>query len=269
MSRSSSTRGGVVSRLAGAGIAALVDAVRLVRSPRPIHPTGVVIRGRLEPVPDRAATSGIAWIDDPQALDLTGRVSRGIGTPVPAPDIWGLALRLHDGHPSERDRFTDEGIGDVLLSSVGNLGVPWRFVPVARLSAHGAVFTTVMPYRSPNGPVLLGARTVSGAPASASPRGVAIELARTPWVLRLLWATPRGRWRAFATVSLTARPTGLAEPHSTAAPELDTAGLRFDPVLSPPPGAGTYGWTRALREPAYRVARRGRRSSNGAFPPVG
>ncbi|RWZ49557.1 hypothetical protein ELQ90_12365 [Labedella phragmitis] len=254
MSRSSSTRGGVASRLAGVGIAALVRAVRLVRSPRPIHSAGVVVRGRLEPVRDRAATSGIAWIDDPHALELTGRVSRGIGTPVPAPDIWGLALRLHGGDPSDGARFADEGVGDLLLSSVGNLGVPWRFVPVARLSAHGAVFTTVMPYRSPNGPVLVGARTVSGAPASASARGVAIELARTPWLLQLLWAVPNGRWRPFATVSLSA-PTA---PDSTRpGAELDTAALRFDPVLSPPPGAATYGWTRALREPAYRVARRG------------
>jgi hypothetical protein len=249
VSRSSSTRGGVVSRLAGTGIAVLVRAVGLVRSPRPIHPTGVVLEGRLEPRRERARSSGIAWIDEPDSLELVGRLSRGIGTPVPAPDIWGLALRLYDG-----DRSSGGGVGDLLLSSVGNLGVPWRFVPVARLSPHGAVFTTVMPYRSSNGPVLVGARTLSGAPASASSRGVAIELARTPWVLELLWASPRGRWRPFATVSLTA-PT--APGSSTPGTELDRAALRFDPVLSPPPGAETYGWTRALREPAYRAARRG------------
>jgi hypothetical protein len=87
---------------------------------------------------------------------------------------------------------------------------------------------------------------VSGAPASATTTGQARELGRRPWVLQLLWATPRGRWRVFATLELGA-PEGAA---------VDRTDLRFDPVLRPPSGARTYGWTRVLREPSYWAARR-------------
>lgn len=244
----------MLARTAGWGIAAIVRAIRGVRSPRPIHPTGVLVGGALEPIVGRGVRSGIEWIDDPRRTRLVGRLSRGIGTPVPMPDIWGLALRLGEGASTggAADGDSDgHAHGDVLLASVGNLGVPWRFVPVPRLSPHGVSFSTVMPYRSETGAVLIGARTLSGAPASASAHGVGTELARTAWVLELLWAAPRGRWRAFATVSLSASPAPEGD-----APE-DSPAIRFDPVLSPPPGARTYGWTRALREPAYRVARRG------------
>lgn len=251
----------MLSRTAGWGIGAVVRAIRVVRSPRPIHPTGVLVGGGIEPIVGRGVRSGVEWIDDPRPTRVVGRLSRGIGTPVPMPDIWGLALRLGDGASSEGADGDGDGDGDsdsdghthgdVLLAAVGNLGVPWRFVPVPRLSPHGVSFSTVMPYRADTGPVLIGARTLSGAPASASARGVGTELARTPWVLELLWATPRGRWRAFATVSLTATTTVGGDAPA------DSPAVRFDPVLSPPPGARTYGWTRALREPAYRVARRG------------
>ncbi|RWZ64587.1 hypothetical protein ELQ92_07490 [Labedella populi] len=252
MGGENSENGGLVARSAGWSIAALVRAVRLVRSPRPIHPTGVLLGGTLDPILQRTVRSGIDWIDGPRRLEVGGRLSRGIGTPVPMPDVWGLALRLRDGSDD-----TGGGLGDILVSSVGNLGVPWRFVPVPRLSPHGARFTTVMPYRSPDGPVLVGARTLAGAPASASARGIAIELARTPWVMELMWATPTGRWRPFATVSLATARMGEDDPAHAADARVDSPDVRFDPVLSPPPGAQTYGWTRALREPAYRVARRG------------
>ncbi len=227
-------------RAIGEAIGVLVRGVRLVRSPRPIHPVGVVLEGTVEPIAGASASSGIEWIDEPRPGAVVGRLSRGIGTPVPFPDIWGLALRF---------RIDETEAGDLLVSSVGNLGVPWRFVPVARLSPHGARFATVMPYRSPTGPVLVGARTITGAPASASPAGVAIELGRAPWTLQLMWATPGGRWHAFATVSV--RAAAAEGPGA-----VDRSDLRFDPVLAPPPGTETYGWTRALREPGYRAARR-------------
>jgi hypothetical protein len=230
---------GLPAAAGGWALAAVVAGVRLVRSPRPIHSAGLLLTGTIEPIrsASAAASSGIAWIDECAPGELTARLSRGAGLPVPVPDIWGLAVR------------TDEG-GDVLLSST-RLGVPWRFVPVPMLSPFGARFSTVMPYRSSRGPVLVGARTVSGAPASATTTGQARELGRRPWVLQLLWATPTGRWRPFAVVRM----------QSSDGSAVDRADVRFDPVLHPPRGARTYEWTRALREPAYRIARgRGGRS---------
>jgi hypothetical protein len=56
------------------------------------------------------------------------------------PDIWGLALRLGGGATPQGDadaHAAADAHADVLLASVGNLGVPWRFVPVpaSRLTA--------------------------------------------------------------------------------------------------------------------------------------
>ncbi|RUQ99105.1 hypothetical protein [Labedella endophytica] len=245
---------GVAGRLAAVGggvvLGGIVALIRLARAPRPIHPAGLVLDGRIEPLDAPGfERSGIDWIDGTPSGPVEARLSRGIGVPVPVPDIWGLAFRQRS------ERAATEGgagvatrSGDVLLASLLGSGRRARFVPMVRLSPWGAVFGTVMPYRSATGAVLVGARTISGAPASATPTGQARELGRRPWVLELLWATPSGPWRPFATLSLSA-PAGEA---------VDRADLRFDPVLAPPSGARTYEWTRALREPAYRRAR-GRR----------
>jgi hypothetical protein len=232
------------ARGVGVVLGALVGALRRVRSPRPIHPVGLVLEGSIEPSPARSGErSGIDWIDETPSGRVEARLSRGIGVPVPVPDIWGLAVRQRRG---ASDPDGGPVSGDVLLATVAGLGVPGRFLPIVRLSPWGAPFATVMPYRSADGPVVVAARTVSGAPASATTAGQARELGRRPWVLQLLWATPRGRWRVFATLELTA-PDGAV---------VDRPDVRFDPVLRPPTGARTYGWTRVLREPSYRAARR-------------
>jgi hypothetical protein len=236
---------------AGVALGAVVAVVRLVRRPRPIHPHGLVLHGAISPARSVGArSSGIEWIDAVAPGSVEARLSRGIGVPVPVPDIWGLAFRQVDARAGDASG-PRPGVrsGDVLLSSVAGAGPVGRFVPIVRLSPWGAGFSTVMPYRSTDGPILVAARTQSGAPASASVVGQATELARRPWVLDLVWASPRGRWTRFATLTLSA-------PGPSAG---DRADLRFDPVLSPPTGAGTYAWTRMLREPSYRAARRSRR----------
>lgn len=239
------------ARVVGLVLGVMTAALRRVRSPRPIHPVGLVLEGTIEPSPqDQGARSGIAWIDDVPVGRVEARLSRGIGLPVPVPDIWGLAFRQvtpGDRHSAEEaSSMAASSSGDLLLSTVASLGAPGRFVPVPRLSPWGARFTTVMPYRSAGGPVLVGALTVSGAPASATTTGQARELGRTPWILHLLWAGPRGRWRVFATLTLSAPGGDVVERQD----------LRFDPVVSAPAGAGTYAWTRVVREPSYRAARR-------------
>lgn len=186
--------------------------------------------------------SGIAWIDATAPGRVEARLSRGIGVPVPVPDVWGLAFR----QALDTACLGVPASGDVLLATVAGSGGLGRFVPVVRLSPWGASFGSVMPYRSARGPVLVSARTVSGAPASATTVGQARELGRTPWILQLLWATPRGPWRVFATLTLSAAD-GAA---------VDRADLRFDPLSSPPTGAATFAWTRALRKRSYRAARR-------------
>lgn len=233
------------ARVIGRLLGVLIGAIRRVRSPRPIHRVGIVLEGRIESAGSGdpgAPSSGIAWVDATAPGRIRARLSRGIGLPVPVPDVWGLAFR----QVREGENLGAPASGDVLLATVAGAGGLRRFVPLVRLSPWGAAFTTVMPYRSTRGPVLVSARTLSGAPASATTVGQARELGRNPWILQLLWATPRGPWRTFATLSLSV-PDGVA---------VDDDDLRFDPLASPPTGAGTYTWTRALRERSYRAARR-------------
>lgn len=219
-----------------------------------------MLEGSIGPDPDAGgARSGIDWIDAPTTGRVEARLSRGIGVPVPVPDIWGLAFRQMpdaDGSSTE-SRAVVSVSGDVLLATIAGRGRLGRLLPLVRLSPWGVPFGIVMPFRSAAGPVVVGAVTVSGAPASATAVGQARELGRRPWVLRLEWATPRGEWNAFALLTLSV-PGGAV---------VDRTDLRFDPVLAPPTGARTYGWARVLRVPAYRAARRrgsGSRVSRGS-----
>lgn len=225
----------LVTAPAGRVLAAVIGAIGVVRGPRPIHTTGLLLTGTLTPLPRGRATSGIAWIDDRSAepTGVTARLSRGAGLPAPLPDVIGLAVRL------------DGGRGDLLLSSTG-IGVPGRFVLRPRWTPARAVLSTLMPYRGSDGPVLIAARSTTPAALPAGMEGVRAALADTPWRLDLLFATPTGLWHRFGALELAPAPGPI-----------DAAEPRFDPVLNPPAGAGTYGRTRALREPAYSVGRRG------------
>jgi hypothetical protein len=231
--------GGVAAIALGRALAIAVGAVAAVRGPRPIHTTGLLLTGRLRWYGPTAARSGIGWIDErPRGeVRVTARLSRGAALPVALPDIVGLAIRPGAG----------EGDGDLLVSSTG-LGVPGRFLLRPRWTPARAVLSTLMPYRGADGPVLVAARSTAPGVLPLHLESVREVLRRRPWRLELMFASPLGRWHRFAELELT-----------PAAGAIDAETPRFDPVLRPPRGAGTYSWTRALREPAYLVARdRGR-----------
>jgi hypothetical protein len=226
----------IPARVGGNVLAGIISAIRLVRSPRPIHPHGVALAGTLTPAA-RRATSGLTWLDGLDApLEITARFSRGAGTPAALPDVLGLALRIPDGGGTTVD---------VLLSTTG-IGVPGRFLLQPRRSLSGARMTTLMPYRGTTGPVLLGVLVDADPPLPAGAEDLGRALAARPLRMRLAHATPRGLWHVVARIELT---------HDAAGP-LDT-GTRVDPVLAAPPGDTTYPWARRLRSPAYRAARHG------------
>jgi hypothetical protein len=134
------------------------------------------------------------------------------------PDVFGLALRVQ----------LDSGrYADVLFSTTGT-GPVTRFALVPAWSAERPM-TTLLPYRTDDGPVLL----------AAEPRdATTVELA---------WARGTGSWQQFATLWLDDGPRQAGD-----------AQVSFDPVLHPLPGLATYGWVARLREPSYRSARRNR-----------
>lgn len=226
------------TRTVGRVLAGVMGALLKVRGPRPIHTTGVALQGRITWRPPSAVPSGIEWIDDRGAgspPQVAARYSRGASLPAALPDVLGLAVRVGTAH----------GPADLLLSTTG-YGVPGRFLLVPRRRADGAWFSTLMPYRGTLGPVLVAARSRTPVRLPAHMEDLRAALEREPWRLELLFAGPRGRWHRFAELELTPAPGPIDRPTP-----------RFDAVRNPLPGAGTYRWTRRLREPAYARARRG------------
>jgi hypothetical protein len=229
---------GLISSAIGTGFEVLFRGIKHVRRHRPIHTRGLRLDGDVV-VHDHGLPSGISWIDEPGSSPATARISRSAGTPDGLPDVVGLAVRIHhpDGGPAPST------FSDVLLSSTG-WSFPGRFVLVPRLSASKAALTTMMPYRGDDGPVLLGARTLEPSRLPSSLRRFERSLGGSPWRLALYFATPRGTWKRFGTLTLALNP---------GAEEKD---LRFDAVLHPLAGAGTYEWARRVREPSYALSRR-------------
>lgn len=202
-----------------AGATSLVDAVRAAE--KPLHPRGAVWEASLERAGHPGPATGVDWLDEPGTDRALARMSTAIGLPVGWPDFPGLALRLHVG---------EEEWTDVLLASTGS--GPWtRFLLRPARSPLTPTLTTLLPYRAPRGPLLLGARAINESSYALS------------------WAAAQGPWRGFATLRLE-----VEAPRE----------ISFDPLRFPPPGLQTYAWTARLREPAYRTAQRDRRAPSDA-----
>jgi hypothetical protein len=206
--------------LASAGGALLCAATQTVASlrpaARPLHPVGVVRPGRLHRHGSAPAT-GVAWLDEPGEDEVVVRLSRAVGLPGKLPDIHGLALRV----------FGPGWSGDVLLASTG-WGRLGRYVLVPSLRPDCRPMTSLLPYRTPTGPVLLGARG-TGVPGGYD----------------VFWAHGSRPWRRFAALQMSAQ----------AGAEQD---ISFDPVQHQVPGLEQYPSVVQLREPSYHRARRTR-----------
>ncbi|TQS41955.1 hypothetical protein [Cryptosporangium phraense] len=204
-----------------AGLARVVGAafglVARVRGAKALHPTGSLHRGRVHRS-GLTDPTGVGWLDTPGTDEVVVRLSRAGGFPSALPDVLGLALRTEvDGNPA-----------DLLLSTAGRAPVS-RHVLRFRRDPHRAVYTSVTPYRAPAGLVM-----VAALPA--------------PPAFDLVVAAPRGAWRRFGRLELTA---DLADD------------LSFDPVRNPIPGLVLPEPLASMRAASYRRSRSGR---SGAFP---
>lgn len=211
--RAASSAGGQVLRAATGVITARPAA-------KPLHPRGTVIQGTLHRF-GGGHTTGAAWLDQAGDDVVLVRQSRAVGLPAPFPDIFGLAIRV----PTEGGRH-----GDLLFASTG-LGRLTRFTLTPAQSPHRRPMTTLLPYRTPAGAMLLSA------------------VFHSQNKVELAWALRSGAWHPFAELVLDKAPIN------------GTADLlvSFEPVTNVLPGFETYAWVRRLREPAYVTARRSRR----------
>jgi hypothetical protein len=196
---------------------AFAVAARVRPAAKPVHPKGALYAVTIERS-GLADETGVPWIDEPGRSAGLARISKAIGTPGPLPDVYGLALRL----PLE-----DGAQADILFATTG-LGRLTRFVLLPAVGAEQRSYSTLLPYRTEAGPLLLAARPVDADSGSYD----------------LSCASPGGRWRSFATMTL----NGTA---SEASPS-------FDPVLNQLPGLEYYDWAARVREGAYSAARRSR-----------
>jgi hypothetical protein len=209
--------GGAVSAAGGVALGLAAKATGAARSAaKPLHPTGRLLTGRLQRHGLEVGT-GVRLLDEPGDEEVVVRESRAIGLHEWLPDIQGLAIRVTnpDGSP-----------GDVLLASTG-WGRLTRFVLTPSVTTYGRPMTTLLPYRTPKGPLLLGARSEHAG------------------VVRLACALGGGPWRSFADLAVHDEDAG--DPT-----------VSFDPVLHPVPGLAQYPAVVRLREPAYHFARRSR-----------
>ena len=186
-----------------------------------LHPDGTVHRGLLRRHGSSVAT-GVSWIDEPGEDDVTVRLSRSVGLPQPLPDILGVAVQVP----------TAPGHGDLLLAGTGT-GRLGRFLPHPRRRYDTGAYCSFFPYRTPSGPLLLGAM-------AAEPAGA----------FQLAWARLTGTWHVFGTLELAPDPGAGRDGE-----------LSFDPVLHEVPGLHSYRWAAQLRRFAYAASRRARSSS--------
>ena len=208
-------RGG--SSAAGTALSTTIRTIAALRpAGKPLHPEGDVVTGTLVRR-GSAVPSGSAWVDDPGRDEVAVRLSRAVGLPEGVPDIHGLAVRVP----------MPAGDGDLLFASTG-WGRLGRFVLTFGGDPESRPMTTLLPYRSVEGPVLLGVR------------------ARDPQVYEMSWSRPLGQWHPFAELRLS----------DDSAPD---RAISFDPVRNQLPGLAQYAWVRLLREPSYKIARRSRR----------
>jgi hypothetical protein len=218
--RGAATAGGRTLAAATAVLAALRPAAK------PLHPEGGVTDGLLHRFGGEIA-SGATWLDGVGEDPVQVRRSRAVGLPAPAPDIFGLALRAP---------LAGGGYGDLLLATTG-LGRLTRFTLTPARTPYTRPLTTLLPYRTPSGPVLVSA------------------VHRAEDTLDLAWAVGTGPWRRFASLRLSQDPARSAD-----------APLSFDPVRNPLPGLEVYDWVSRLREPSYLTARRSRAASPEVTP---
>ncbi len=205
-----------LARLGGSALAGVIRAMALRPAAKPLHPRGSVVDARLvHRMPDRP--TGVPWLDTPGEEQVLARLSRAVGLPGPLPDIQGMALRVP----------LDSGAGDLLFASTG-LGPATRFLLTPARHLDGRPLTTLLPYRTTRGPLLLALR------ATAAGR------------FQLLVSGLTGGWSVAGDLVLGQGTTDAL--------------VSFDPVRNELPGLTNYRWVRQLRAPAYSVARDQRRA---------
>jgi hypothetical protein len=217
--------GDMLATFVGSALGGAFFLLGKARGRKALHPRGEVLQGLIGRH-GAVGRTGVAWLDEAGTDHVAVRLSRSLGLPAPRPDILGIALRI----PTEPGQF-----GDVLLATTGTRHIGrYVLLPTRR---HGLrAYTSLFPYKTPAGPLLLAA----------------IPTADSPQQYELAYARPTGPWLPFGTLEVT-QTTYRG----------DDFDLSFDPVLNVVPGLETYDWAAQLRRFSYAASRRAREHRHG------
>jgi hypothetical protein len=212
--RAASSAGGQFLRL-------MTRAVAVRPASKPLHPEGAVVAGVLRRLGSGSPGTGVPWLDVSGQEHVIVRRSWAVGSGPTLPDVGGLAVRV---------ALESGAHGDLLFASTGS-GRLTRFLLVPRWSLRSKTLTTLLPYRTAAGPLVLSVR------------------ADDDLTFSLAWAVRTGPWHRFGELTLDRDAVGAED-----------LPVSFDPVRNVLPGLEVYDWVRRLREPAYAAARRSRDS---------
>ena len=200
-------------------LASALGAVARATRRKPLHAVGTTWDAQLRidiPLPDL----GVGLLEERGAHPCTVRVSKALGTPDGWWDIGGFALRLPAAGTLARP-------ADLLFATTGTGRATRHLLRPVRFATERPL-TTLLPVVAANGSLVLLVRPTSG---DIEPRRYELAV-----------AVNRGAWR----------PVGLVDLlHQRSAEE-----IRFDPVVNELEGTTWPSWVVAMREPAYRWARR-------------
>ncbi|MDX1873619.1 phosphodiesterase [Mycolicibacterium sp. 120266] len=218
--------------------AAPFQAASALRHARIFHPVGVLAHATIARV---AATGDGLPVADSDNVEA--RLSKGIGTPGPLPDVIGLALRL----PPEPFAPTP---WDILLASAGS-GPLTRIAglrPVTKWT--GSTMTTLMPLRYQDQNWWVRARMSTHIDGfGVSTDAVRRQLRTGPLEFDIDQACGTAPFAPLARLTL----------RRVITPSHDVS---FDPVLHTAPDVALApGWLSGLRAQAYARSRRGRHAS--------
>lgn len=212
---------------------ALFARVARRRRRRALHPAGVVLEATLH-------TTGVGPGVFARAATHRGivRFSRGVGTPPPLPDVFGLALRVPDAYGPGRHQ-------DVLLSSARR-GPLLQCLPVPTRYPLRQPFSSFLPFRFGDPLRAILAEAVAGDDHGRSGLGGVTTAAEGGRLRLTLTAAPvLGRGEPIATLEIGAR-----------LPPDAAALLRFDP-WNTASDLRPWGPAMGLRSAAYAGSRRG------------
>ena len=215
----------------GAVLAGALGTVAALTRRRPLHAVGTTWDAELR-IDDPQPDLGVPVLEDRGAHTCTVRVSRAMGTPSGWWDIGGLALRLPGAGPGS-------GPADLLFATTGTGRTTRHLLRPVRHATERAL-TTLLPTMAAGRSLVLLVRPTT---RDEEPRQYELAV-----------GADGGGWQAVGLIDLL---------HERAAEE-----LRYDPIVNELTGTTPAAWVVAMREPAYRWARRlGRGRGQGPSSP--